>query len=123
MSIWPFELGRFIELPYTLVQDYTLINVLREKSPATWLRKIDFLEKYTGMALVNVHPDYLLNQENWDIYVEFLHRMKQRGGYWHAIPREVAAWWRARMYTASISTLEKAIPKEFHLEEGGIVIS
>ena len=33
MSIWPFALGRFIELPYTLAQDSTLIDVIGELAP------------------------------------------------------------------------------------------
>ncbi len=57
MSLWPFELGHFLELPYTLVQDYTLTSVLGEDSPRLWLEKIDFLREYHGMALLNTHPD------------------------------------------------------------------
>ena len=33
MTIWPFTLGHFIELPYTLVQDSTLGYVLGETTP------------------------------------------------------------------------------------------
>ncbi len=96
MSIWPFFIGRFVELPYTLVQDYTLTSVLGETSPRIWLEKVDFLEKYHGMALVNSHPDYLKTKNTWDVYREFLLRMKQRDGYWQALPHEVANWWRRR---------------------------
>ena len=48
------------------------------------------------MVLVNTHPDYLLDTEIWSMYAEFLESMKKRGGYWHALPREVARWWRGR---------------------------
>ena len=96
MSIWPFFIGHFVELPYTLVQDYTLTAVLGETSPRLWLEKVDFIEKYHGMALINSHPDYLKTKRTWDVYHEFLIRMKQRDSFWHALPREVAAWWRMR---------------------------
>jgi hypothetical protein len=96
MSIWPFQLGHFIELPYTLVQDYTLTAVLKETTPRLWLEKVDFIEKYYGMALVNSHPDYLRNPTTWKVYSEFLSAMARRSGYWQALPREVAAWWRER---------------------------
>jgi len=96
MSIWPFFLGRFVELPYTLAQDYTLTSILNEKSPRLWLEKVDFLEKYCGMALLNAHPDYLQQKSTWNIYYDFLIGMKERGGYWHALPREVARWWKTR---------------------------
>jgi hypothetical protein len=39
MSIWPFILGRFVELPYTLVQDSTLFYVLEERSLQLWSEK------------------------------------------------------------------------------------
>lgn len=97
MSIWPFMIGSFVELPYTLPQDYTLIEVLNDKSPKVWLNKVDFIEKYHGIALLNSHPDYLLTKENWDVYANFLSAMKARDGYWHALPKEAASWWRNRM--------------------------
>jgi hypothetical protein len=96
MSIWPFIMGKFVELPYTLPQDYTIFEVLEQKTPTMWLEKVDFIEKYHGMALLNSHPDYLVTKENWDIYTKFLATMKNREGYWHALPKEAASWWRDR---------------------------
>lgn len=96
MSLWPFMLGRFVELPYTLVQDYVLTAVLGETTPCIWLEKVNFLAQYHGMALLNTHPDYLRDPVTWQVYHDFLASMKQREAYWHALPREVAAWWRAR---------------------------
>lgn len=108
MSVWPFQIGHFIELPYTLVQDYTLTAVLGETTPRIWLQKVDFLERYHGMALLNTHPDYLVAPATWKVYADFLDAMKQRGGYWHALPREVAAWWRARVEAPSPEALQGA---------------
>ena len=96
MSIWPFFMGRFVELPYTLAQDHTLMVILGEESPRLWLEKVAFIEQYSGMVLVNVHPDYMCDQKHLAIYEEFLRTMRARGGYWHALPRDVARWWRAR---------------------------
>lgn len=103
MSLWPFIIGNFIELPYTLPQDYTIIDILGETSSRIWLQKVDLLKKFHGMALVNVHPDYLIKQENWNVYEEFLTTMKKREDYWHALPREAARWWRKRMKASTIS--------------------
>ena len=122
MSIWPFELGRFMELPYTMVQDYTLINVLGEKTPETWLQKVGFIKKYHGMALINVHPDYLNEPLNWDLYAKFLKEMKTRSKYWHALPHEISSWWRARMYTTSVSALQGASQGDIHFEGGKIIL-
>ena len=101
MSIWPFSIGHFIELPYTLVQDHTLTAILKETTPRIWLEKVDFIEKYHGMALVNTHPDYLKSKSTRDVYYEFLNEMKKRDGYWHALPDEVAKWWRNRFSSSS----------------------
>ncbi len=101
MSIWPFFIGHFVELPYTLVQDYTLTAVLGESTPRLWLEKVDFIEEYCGMALVNSHPDYLTNRTTWDVYRQFLTVMKNSGDYWLALPKEVACWWRRRTDHAS----------------------
>lgn len=53
MTVWPYLMGRFVELPYTLPQDHTLIETLGETSPRIWLEKLDFLAANGGMALVN----------------------------------------------------------------------
>ncbi len=100
MTIWPFRLGRFVELPYTLVQDYTLVTVLGETTPRLWQEKVDFIERYHGMALLNAHPDYLQNSATREVYARFLQFMKERGGYWHALPMDVARWWRKRADSA-----------------------
>jgi peptidoglycan/xylan/chitin deacetylase (PgdA/CDA1 family) len=96
MSIWPFFLGHFVELPYTLVQDYTLSAIFCENSPRLWLEKVDFIKKYHGMALVVTHPDYLKSKPDWYLYYEFLIEMKKHDSYWHALPGEIAKWWRSR---------------------------
>jgi hypothetical protein len=122
MSVWPFEIGRFIELPYTLVQDYTLTTVLGEKTPRIWMQKVDFLEKYYGIVLVNTHPDYLVDSVTWNVYAEFLQAMRIREGYWHALPRDVAHWWRARSCAGSDADLPGAVQGKIQLGAEGIIL-
>lgn len=98
MSIWPFMMGQFVELPYTLPQDHTLVSTLGETTPGLWLEKVEFIERHCGLALVITHPDYLRSPKYSAIYEEFLQQMGERK-YWHALPREVARWWRRRMHT------------------------
>jgi hypothetical protein len=97
MSIWPFFLGHFVELPSTLVQDHTLVTILGEHSPQPWLEKLDFIERYHGLALLNTHPDYLMDQATWDVYEGFLQAMREKSGYWHGVARDAARWWRTRV--------------------------
>lgn len=96
MSIWPYFIGRFVELPYTLMQDHRYLEVLGQRTPDLWLEKIDFIEKNHGMALLNSHPDYLLKPGGMEVYEGLLAALARRSHYWHALPREVAAWWRLR---------------------------
>ncbi|MEP7217714.1 MAG: hypothetical protein ABI876_02295, partial [Bacteroidota bacterium] len=97
MSIWPFMIGDFVELPYTLPQDHTLISTLGEKTPKLWLEKVDFIEQHGGLAMMITHPDYLLAPACFEIYEEFLKKMSARTGYWHQLPAGVARWWKQRL--------------------------
>jgi hypothetical protein len=96
MSIWPFFCGRFVELPYTLPQDHTLYEMYGPGAVDIWIRKVDFIAKWGGMALVNVHPDYTCAKDHIGLYKRFLLAVKEKGDYWHALPREAARWWRNR---------------------------
>jgi peptidoglycan/xylan/chitin deacetylase (PgdA/CDA1 family) len=94
----------FIELPYTLPQDFTLFVILQEESTRIWRKKLDWVARNGGMAMVNTHPDYMhfpgranctysypsAFYEELLAYVERVHR----GAYWMALPREVAGFWR-----------------------------
>lgn len=123
MMIWPYMLGHFVELPYTLVQDYTLVRVLKHSTPKVWLDKVAFIERYHGMALLNTHPDYLRNQTTRDVYTEFLKDMRQRDDYWHALPKDVAHWWRQRNAAASTNAIQNMTMGHIRLTEDAIAIS
>ncbi len=89
----------YVEMPYTLVQDFTLFILMKEESPAIWIDKLNWVAEKGGMALVNVHPDYL-NFENKrkleefpvNFYYDFLKYVKDtyNGKYWNALPKQVA---------------------------------
>jgi hypothetical protein len=109
MSIWPFQLGRFLELPYTLTQDYTVASVLRHTTPQLWLDKVEFIRDHRGLALLNTHPDYLRGSATWRLYSDFLRAMRERQDYHHALPKDVASWWRARAAAGSVQELPGAV--------------
>ncbi len=56
---WPFFAGKFVELPYTLPQDHTLLISLGETTPRIWIEKLGYLRSLAGMAMLITHPDYL----------------------------------------------------------------
>ncbi len=103
----------FVELPYTLTQDFTLFEILRETSIDIWKRKVDWIAEQGGMVLLNTHPDYMAPDghppggEEYPIahYTELLRYIRERyeGRYWHALPAEVAD------YHASIYPVEQEL--------------
>jgi hypothetical protein len=95
-SILPFFLGDLVELPITLVQDHTLFEILREDSTDAWTAKADWLIENHGLVNVLVHPDYMTTPRRLELYAELLAYLSRRADGWHALPREVAEWWRSR---------------------------
>jgi glycosyltransferase involved in cell wall biosynthesis len=110
-TIFPFWVpgpeGRgYVELPYTLPQDFTLFGVLRESTPDIWKRKLDWVAGRGGMALMNSHPDYWTfegarskEEAPIELYEEFLRYVREKYAdvLWNPLPRELA-----RYYTASL---------------------
>jgi peptidoglycan/xylan/chitin deacetylase (PgdA/CDA1 family) len=95
-SIWPYFLGPMVELPLSLPQDHTLFEILQHKDIAVWKKKIEWIAAHGGIAMVNVHPDYMLTDERLSFYRDLLLYMKDQSGVWHVQPREAARWWRDR---------------------------
>jgi glycosyltransferase involved in cell wall biosynthesis len=93
----------YVELPYTLPQDSTLFLLLGERTSDIWLQKLDWIARHGGMALVDVHPDYLSfdNHANQRVYpaakyAELLDYLGERykGQFWNVTPSELAKWYR-----------------------------
>src|SRR5712691_4520082 len=105
-TIFPFWVSQnegsgYVELPYTLPQDSTLFLVLRETSIDAWRGKLDWVAQHGGLALVNVHPDYM----NFDgrttareyqarLYQDLLEYVAKRysSQCWFALARDVARY-------------------------------
>lgn len=103
-QIHPEEKQGYVELPYTLAQDSTLFILFQEKTTDLWRHKLDWIAEHGGMALVNVHPDYInfsssSNARQYDaaFYSDFLEYVSKRypGQYWNPLPKELARWFRA----------------------------
>src|SRR4051794_27583712 len=95
-SIWPYEFGDVIELPITLIQDHTMWEILRRDDIALWTDKAQWVAERNGLVNVIVHPDYLDRPERLAAYEQLLAFLRGLSGSWHALPRDVAAWWRDR---------------------------
>ena len=93
----------YVELPYTLPQDFTLFVLLQEKTPEIWMRKLDWIAQHGGMALVDVHPDYLCFDDviatsteypvaHYKSLLEYVSR-RYSGAFWNTTPRNVAQFY------------------------------
>jgi len=108
-TIFPFFVRKdsmdtgYVELPYTLHQDFTLFVLLRETSIEIWKQKLDWIADHGGMALLITHPDYMdfegsklyFDEYPSEYYANFLKYIKDRyeGLYWHVLPKEISRFW------------------------------
>jgi peptidoglycan/xylan/chitin deacetylase (PgdA/CDA1 family) len=111
-TIYPFWVdghppgNGYVEMPYTLAQDFTLFVLMREWDIEIWVQKLNWLADAGGMALVNTHPDYMnfnpgrLQADEYpaERYAALLKYLRETyaGQYWHVLPREMAAFWKNR---------------------------
>jgi hypothetical protein len=117
-TIFPFWVsnsqgGGYVELPYTLVQDYNLFVILQERTNEIWKRKLDWVAEHGGMVLMNTHPDYMWfdGKQGRDefpvaLYSELLTYIRERyeGEYWHALPRDVARFYRGSLPASAVAS-------------------
>jgi glycosyltransferase involved in cell wall biosynthesis/peptidoglycan/xylan/chitin deacetylase (PgdA/CDA1 family) len=120
-TIFPFwvpgvDNSGFVELPYSLVQDFTLFKVLREQNINVWKKKLDWVAEKGGMALINTHPDYMCfdggpKRDEFPVayYEEFLRHVREKYGdtCWHALPREVSRYYCDKIPAADRNTRRK----------------
>jgi hypothetical protein len=91
----------YVELPYTLPQDFTVFVLLKETTIDIWRRKLDWVAEKGGMALLITHPDYMYfgrekkryDEYPVDRYIDLLDyiRTKYKDKYWNALPKDLAA--------------------------------
>jgi peptidoglycan/xylan/chitin deacetylase (PgdA/CDA1 family) len=108
-TIFPFwvdrngHTDRYLEMPYTLAQDFTLFILMKERSTRVWREKLDWIYNHGGMALLNTHPDYMafegekksVDQYPAELYLDFLQyvRSEYQGVYWHTLPKDMAKYY------------------------------
>jgi hypothetical protein len=114
----PDSQERYLEIPYTLVQDFTLLVLLGETNIDLWKLKIDWIAAQGGMALVNVHPDYIafngkprFDQFALSHYQELLAYVTQKyaGQYINLTPSEVFNYWQEWSPTSKNSAITQGV--------------
>jgi hypothetical protein len=98
-TVFPYFIGKILELPLTTTQDYSLFNILNDYSIRLWTEQISLIRQKSGLISFIVHPDYIISPEARSVYAELLHylcELRSQGETWIALPAEIAAWWRLR---------------------------
>lgn len=110
-TIYPFWVAKngsgYVELPYTIAQDFTPYVLMREKTIDIWKKKVDWIVSKGGMVLVNVHPDYVafdnkkpgLEEFPSAMYEELLMYLNSRysGQFWNALPKTLSRFWKEQV--------------------------
>ncbi len=112
-TIFPFCVQGFsngsyyVEIPYTLPQDFTLFNLMGHTDIDVWIKKLDWIAQHGGMAHLKTHPDYFGfgeangHREEYpaSLYVKFLEYIKDKytGHYWHVLPNDMADFYSASL--------------------------
>jgi hypothetical protein len=104
-TIFPFTVkkrfsnGTFVELPYTLPQDFLLFILMENHDIEIWKRKVDWIIEKNGMILVNTHPDYMNFENNYlkseypvKNYLDLLEYISSNysGQFINLLPKELA---------------------------------
>ena len=92
----PYLNRDLVELPITLPQDFTLFTLLGHPDETLWVDKARYLRGRGGMALLDTHPDYLIEHGPRAAYQRFLDHFCDDTTAWKALPGDVARWWRRR---------------------------
>jgi len=95
----PFFNGALVELPITLPQDHTIFQILGIGDDV-WHEKAALLRRRGGMALIDTHPDYMLEAGPLRAYERFLAAFGRDPSAWTPLPAEVSEWWRRRAATS-----------------------
>jgi len=98
-TVMPYFVGKLLELPVTTTQDYPLFHILNDYSISLWKRQIDLIMGKHGLMSFIVHPDYIINSREQNVYralLAHLAHLRQQKSVWIAKADEVNRWWRQR---------------------------
>jgi hypothetical protein len=98
-TVFPYFIGKIVELPLTTAQDYSLFHILNDYSIDLWKQQVALLRQRNGLISFITHPDYLIEPRAREVYkslLDYLQQMIAHENIWAALPGDVDRWWRAR---------------------------
>jgi hypothetical protein len=105
-TVFPFFIGKILELPLTTTQDYSLFHILQDYSIDLWKTQVGLIHRRNGLISFIAHPDYLIGRRERKVYellLDYLVQIVSREKIWSPLPREVDQWWRARSQMKLVS--------------------
>lgn len=107
-TVFPYFIGKLLEIPVTCVQDYTLFNIFSDYSINLWKRQTGMILDRHGLMSFIIHPDYVIEPRKRAVFeslLAYLSGLVKEKAVWSTIPREVNRWWRER---AAMQLVERA---------------
>ena len=98
-TVMPYSIGKIVELPLTMTQDYSLFHMMDDYSIDLWKSECNQILRHNGLISFIVHPDYVVEQRARKVYVDLLRyllHLREDNKLWAALPRDVNRWWRNR---------------------------
>jgi hypothetical protein len=98
-TVFPYFIGKTLEIPVTATQDYSLFHILGEYTLDLWKKQAGLILGKHGLMNFIVHPDYIVDEKPLRTYREllaYLSELRAEQNVWIPLPHEVDEWWRAR---------------------------
>ncbi|MBN1980484.1 MAG: hypothetical protein JW795_03060 [Chitinivibrionales bacterium] len=108
----------YLELPYTLPQDFSLFVIMQRQNIDIWKMKLDWIASKGGMALLITHPDYMSFSKNhtfeeydYRYYEQFLRYInnKYHDLFWHGLPQDLLRYYKKKDERATMKNHTQAI--------------
>ena len=98
-TLFPYFIGKTLEIPVTTTQDYSLFHIIGEYTLDLWKKQAGLILGKHGLMNFIIHPDYIIDEKPQRTYREllaYLSDLRVEQNVWIPLPHEVDEWWRAR---------------------------
>jgi hypothetical protein len=98
-TLFPYFIGKTLEIPVTVTQDYSLFHIIGEYTLDLWKQQAGLILDKHGLMNFIVHPDYIIDekpQQTFRDLLAHLSKLRAEQNIWIPLPHEVDEWWRAR---------------------------
>ena len=98
-TLFPYFIGKTLEIPVTTTQDYSLFHIIGDYTLDLWKKQTSMILGKHGVMNFIVHPDYIVDEKPQQTYRDLLthlSELRSEQNLWIPLPYEVDEWWRAR---------------------------